>query len=127
MTTITILSESITPNQTAYAEVAGEKESVGRTAGEALDALTKQLSDDESGTLVIVQHLRPDSFFTTEQQQRLAELMSRWRAARDSNGQLPPDEQTELEALIEAETEAARIRAENAGEQGDSERMKAEG
>ena len=112
MTTITILPESIAPDQTAYRAVAGKKESVGRTAGEALDALTKQLGDDESGTLVIVQHLRPDHFFTADRQQRLAELMSRWRTARDSNGHLPPDEQAELEALIEAETEAARMRAE---------------
>jgi hypothetical protein len=42
MTTITIL-----PEDKSFRAVAGERESIGRTAGEALDALTAQLDDDE--------------------------------------------------------------------------------
>ena len=61
---------------------------------------------------MIVQQFRPDQFFTAEQQQRLCELMSCWRAARDTGQTLPPDEQVELEALVEAQLEGSAQRAE---------------
>jgi len=112
MTTIAILPESVEANGTIWRAVAGKKESAGKTAGEALDALTTQLGEGETSTLVIVQRLRPDRFFTAEQQQRLEELMSRWRAARAAHLALPPDEQAELEALVEAELQGATRRAE---------------
>jgi hypothetical protein len=76
-----------------------------------LDALTAQLPADEASTLIIVQHLRPDRFFTAAQQQRLDTLMARWRTARDQGATLPTDEQTELEALIDAELQASADRA----------------
>src|ERR1051325_11543069 len=112
MTTIAILPETVSGNGITYRAVAGKKQSSGKTAGEALDRLTAQLSDEETSTLVIVQNLRPDSFFTAQQQQRLSELMAQWRAARDVNAELPPSEQADLEALIEAELEATMQRAE---------------
>ena len=111
MTAITILPEKIGVEETTYRAVAGDRESVGRSAGEALDALASQLNDDEGGMLVVIQRLRPDHFFTAAQQQRLAELMSRWRIARDAGGSLAVDEQVELQSLVEAELEAARRRA----------------
>jgi hypothetical protein len=111
MTTIAIFPESSGTQPTGYRAVAGSRQSVGRTAGEALDALTAQLDEAERGTLVVVQHRRPDRFFTAEQQQRLQELMTRWRAARDSQTHLPADEQAELQALVEAELRAAMARA----------------
>jgi hypothetical protein len=61
---------------------------------------------------IIMPDLRPDRFFTAEQQQRLSELMQRWREARDKGSALPPCQQAELESLVEAELEAARLRAE---------------
>ena len=66
---------------------------------------------DEAGTLVIVQNHGPDRFFTAGQQQRLGELMARWRAARDAGGALPAAEAAELEALVEAEARASGERA----------------
>ena len=74
MTTIAILPEHA-GTATTWRALAGEKESTARTAGEALDALTTQLSEDEISTLVIVQRLRPDRFFTADQRQRLGTLM----------------------------------------------------
>ena len=62
--------------------------------------------------LVVIQNLRPDSLFTASQQQRLGELMSRWRMARDSGGSLVEEEQAELQSLIDEELNAARRRAE---------------
>jgi hypothetical protein len=112
MTAITILPEKIGAGETTYRAVAGKRESVGRSAGEALDALTSQLSEDEAGMLVVIQNLRPDAFFTAAQQQRLEELMSRWRIARDRGDSLAAEEQVELESLVDAELDAARRRAE---------------
>jgi response regulator of citrate/malate metabolism len=55
--------------------------------------------------------MRPDELFTAEQQQRLAELLARWRAARDTGASLPPQEQAELDALVQAELRAATERS----------------
>lgn len=93
-----------------YHAIAGDKQSQGKTAGEALDALTAQLPEDESGTLVIVQNLRPDQYFNSAQQKRLAELMDRWREARDTGQELSATDQIELSALVEAELKATAAR-----------------
>jgi hypothetical protein len=111
MTTVAILPESGGTGQTTYRAVARNAQSIGRTAGEALDALTAQLGEEEVGTLITVQLQRPDRFFSEQQQQRLEELMAHWRAARDADGTLPPEEQAELEKLVEAELRAAGERA----------------
>jgi hypothetical protein len=111
MTTIAIVPDSPATPPTGFRAVAGQRQSVGRTPGEALDALTAQLDADEAGTLLVIQHLRPDAFFTAEQRQRLGDLMARWRAARDRGAALPPDEQAELDALVAAELDAAARRA----------------
>ncbi|HEX8491657.1 MAG TPA: hypothetical protein VF658_02340 [Pyrinomonadaceae bacterium] len=102
MTTITILPEK----NDSYRAVAGDKESTGRTAGEALDALSSQLAEEESGTLIIVLQSKADQFFNATQQARLAELMQ-----RRSAGILSTEEETELEALIQIELDGARRRA----------------
>ena len=113
---MTMMKVAILPIPTAqgalvYRAIAGEKHAQGKTAGEALDALTAQLPADEASTLIIVQNLHPDRFFTAAQQQRLDALMARWRTARDQGATLPVDEQTELEALIDAELQASAARA----------------
>lgn len=110
MTKIAILPESAESGQVTYRAIAGRQQSVGKTAGEALDALTSTLKGDDSATLVIVQHQRPDRFFTAEQQARLEELMRRWRLSRDAGSGLPPDEAAELENLVNAEFHAATQR-----------------
>lgn len=111
MTNVAIMPIPTEQGDLSYRAIAGEKHAQGKTAGEALDALTSQLSLDEASTLVIVQSLRPDRFFTEAQQQRLAALMASWRAQRDQGGTLPPHEQAELEALIAAELQASATRA----------------
>ena len=111
MTTVAILPERSGSDETTYRAVAGKIQSVGKTAGEALDGLTAQLGEEESGTLIIVQNLRPDRFFSAQQQQRLEELMTRWRAARAAQRSLSSAEQSELESLVDAELKAATERA----------------
>ena len=110
MTKIAILPEP-SVGGTVYRAVAGARQAVGKTVGGALDALTAQLPPEESGTLVVVQNHRTDQFFTAQQQQRLEELMGRWRAARDSGKSLSPSEQAELNALVDAEVQASGERA----------------
>ena len=110
MTKVAILPESAQSGQVTYRAIAGCRQSVGKTAGEALDALTSSLPEKETATLIIVQHQRPDEFFTAEQQAQLNELLARWRAARDGGAVLPPAAQAELDALVEAEVRAASQR-----------------
>jgi hypothetical protein len=111
MTTITILPDNSPGSPASFRAVAGEAQSVGATVGQALDALRAQLGAPDQTTLVLVQPTQPDEFFTAAQQQRLADLLSRWRAARDAGTALPPEEQAELDALVKAELRAATERS----------------
>lgn len=111
MTRVAIFPVPTEKGDVPFRAVAGDKHSRGSTAGEALDALTVQLSEEEAGTLVIVQYLRPDRFFNAAQQRRLADLMARWRTTRDEGGNLPAAERAELEALVAAELRGSAARA----------------
>ncbi|MSP12252.1 MAG: hypothetical protein EXR62_04750 [Chloroflexi bacterium] len=110
MTKVAILPVSTGNGNTTYYAIAGDKQSVGKTPGDALDTLTAQLDEAETSTLVIIRHLRPDQYFDAQQRQRLSELMERWRAARDQGQTLPQEEQAELQALVEAELRASAAR-----------------
>lgn len=110
MTTVAILPISDVNGERAYRAIAGDKHSVGKTAGQALDALTAQLDEIEFSALLVIQSFRPDSFFSAEQQERLSELMGLWRSARDQGQELPPEQQAELNRLVELELQAATAR-----------------
>jgi hypothetical protein len=107
MTTIAILPDNPQESPRRFRAVAGDAQSVGATVGEALDALQAQLGGPDQTTLVVVQPMRSDDLFTAAQQQRMADLLARWRAARDAGTPLPPEDQAELEALVDAERRAA--------------------
>lgn len=111
MTTIAIIPDNPQDSPASFRAVAGEAQSSGATVGQALDALRTQLGEPEQTMLVVVQPMRPDKLFTAAQQQRLVELMDQWRAARDAGASLPPQEQAELNALVEAELRAAAERS----------------
>jgi hypothetical protein len=108
MSTVSILPVPAEGGGTMYRALCGGRRGAGKTPGEALDAI---LDQGESSTLVVVQRNCPDAFFAAEQQRRMEELMARWRAARDAGATLPPQEQQELEGLVEAELRAAGQRA----------------
>ena len=110
MTRVAILPVPTPSGETSYHALSGSKQSYGKTAGAALDALAVQLEDDGSDTLIVVQHQKPDAFFNEAQQRRLAELMSLWRAARDNGSSLSAEEQTQLDQLVETEVEASSRR-----------------
>ncbi|XWK89547.1 MAG: hypothetical protein U7127_05655 [Phormidium sp.] len=111
MTTVSILPISDSNGDKCYRAIAGNKHSVGKTAGQALDALTAQLGEMEFSALLFIQSFHPDPFFSAEQQKRLSELMSLWRLARDRGQELPAEQQTELDKLVEAELKAATARS----------------
>lgn len=110
MTRVMILPVPAETGRTSYLAVAGDKQSVGDTAGAALDALTSQLEAEETSTLIILQNMRPDAFFSAVQQQQLATLMDEWRAERDTGSVLPAEKQRKLEALVDEELLASTAR-----------------
>jgi hypothetical protein len=110
MTGISIVRQEAEPGrEPRYQAITrtGSAQSSGRTAGEALDALIDQLSDEVSGTFaVVVEQMRPDAFFSEAQIMRMRQLMDQSQVT-----QLTSDEQAELEALITAELVASGRRA----------------
>lgn len=110
MTKVAILQMPNKDNEIGYYAVSGNKQSFGKTAGEALDSLAPQLNVEGQSTIVIVQSRKPDRFFNVEQKQRLSELMSSWRTARDKGESLLPEELQELEELISVELNASAER-----------------
>jgi hypothetical protein len=117
MTKITITAQRPGSPDTMYTASTDARVSVGRTAGAALDALSEQIGGTHGGTLVVLQNLRGDEFFTVAEQQRIEELLTKWRLARDSGHTLPTDEQAELEALVNRELEGSAQRVESAASQ----------
>src|SRR5438445_4785605 len=107
MTRVAILTEPSAQGDVKYRAVAGARHAVAKTVGAALDALAAQLPPEQSGTLVVVQNHEADRFFTAQQQQRLEDLMQRWRSARDAGKALLPCQQAELDALVDAEVQAS--------------------
>ncbi|MEH2193569.1 MAG: hypothetical protein V7K98_13165 [Nostoc sp.] len=101
MTTVAILPTKDASGEKSYRAMsddkplcvyAGDKHSVGKTAGQALDALTARLGETE---------------FSAQQQERLSELMRLWRSARDRGQELLPEQQAQVDDLVEAELKAA--------------------
>src|SRR5690242_17212480 len=103
MTSIAVRPESGEGGEPRFRAVAGDRESVGRTMGEALDALVAGWGDEIQEAAVLIQRFRPDPYFTEAQQQRLRELL-------DRRPGLAPTERAELEALIDAELDATVAR-----------------
>ncbi|HET6573727.1 MAG TPA: hypothetical protein VFG68_09015 [Fimbriiglobus sp.] len=110
MTTVTIQPTDPSRPPDGYRAIADGKEASGPTVGQALDALATQLPAEDIA-LVVIRPTKGDVFFPEADRQRLADLMARWRVARDSGGALPAEEQAELGALAAAELSAATARS----------------
>ena len=111
MTKVAVYHESTDSELMPYRAVSGRNQAMGRTAGEALDALASQLPEEDAKTLVIVRNMSPDRFFSAEQRSRLEELMALRRAVIAGNSRLTEHEVSELEQLVDAELLAATKRA----------------
>ncbi|HSU68507.1 MAG TPA: hypothetical protein VLJ39_16625 [Tepidisphaeraceae bacterium] len=112
MTKVTIVAENPASPDAAFRASARDHESVGRTPGAALDELTRQLGDEDSGMLIVVQNFRPDAFFSAAQQARLQDLLALWRAARAGGRPISANERAELESLVGDELDASAGRSE---------------
>lgn len=66
--TVAIVPISTASGEKSYRAIAGDKWSVGKTTGQALDALTDQLGETEFSALLVIQSFRPDPLFNAEQQ-----------------------------------------------------------
>jgi len=111
MTRVAVYHESADPESMPYRAVSGRSQAMGRTPGEALDALAAQLPQEEADTLVIVRNMSPDRFFDAEQRRRLEELMALRREAIAGNSIWTAQQEAELEELVDAEVRAATERA----------------
>jgi hypothetical protein len=111
MPTIAILPEQGEDQPTTFSAVTAGRKATGRTVGEALDALTSQLSPEETRSPVIVQQFRPDQHFSAAQRDRLSTLIARRQAARENGDTLTAAEQSELENLVDEEIQGAGERA----------------
>ena len=106
MTKVAVYREPSDSESLPYRAVAGGSQAKGRTAGEALDALTSQLNVEESDNNRDCPKHSPDRFFNSEQRRRLEELVSLRRDALGRNSALSNEEQVELERLVDAEVQA---------------------
>jgi len=106
MTSVSIRAENGELGEPRFRAVAGDRQSVGRTMGEALDALTADWGEDIYETAVLIQRFKPDPYFTEAQYCRMQELLAR-RAT------LTAEERAELETLIDAELDATVARTDD--------------
>jgi hypothetical protein len=111
MTRVSVYHEEMDPGSMPYRAVSGRSQAMGRTAGEALDALASQLPQEAAETLVIVRNMKPDRYFSAEQCRRLGSLMASRNAAIAGSSRLTMAEEAELEHLVDAEVQAATERA----------------
>jgi hypothetical protein len=109
MDTISVLP-SDPGSPTLFTAVVGDKQAVGATIGQAIDELLALTHGPTETTLVVIQPMKPDRFFTAEQRARLGDLMAKLRASRDRGVALPADERAELEGLVQAELKATAER-----------------
>ncbi len=92
---------SETVAESGFLAVSGSHRALGKTAGAALDALSGQLADDESSSLIMVQSMKPDRFFNAAQKERMQQLMQAWQDSPETTQ--PP---AELLAVLDEELKA---------------------
>lgn len=105
MTAIAIRTDQKETGERQFRAIAGDRQSLGRTMGEALDALTAEWGDSVQETVVLIQRFQPDQYFTQAQYDRMQALLAR-------RSTLTPEEHAELEVLIDAELDATVARTE---------------
>jgi hypothetical protein len=105
MTSIAIRTENSKAGLPRFRAVAGNRQAIGKTMGEALDALTADWRDNIRETVVLIQRFEPDAYFTAAQYHRMQELLARRTT-------LTAEERRELETLIDVELDATIARTE---------------
>ena len=80
MTTISIIPENTSVGEILWRAIAGDKESVGKSAGEALDALISQFSEDEGSAMIVIRRWQPDR----SSQELIDEVNETWEEFKDA-------------------------------------------
>jgi hypothetical protein len=111
MIKVAVYRESPGVEPMPFRAISGKAQAMGRTAGEALDALALQLPSQEAETLVILRNMSPDRFFGAGPRSRLEELVALRREALAGHAVMTEQEEAELEQLVDAELRAATERA----------------
>ncbi len=88
MTKVAVYHEPVDSESLPYRAVSGRNTAMGRTAGEALNALASQLPVEDADTFVIVRNMSPDRLFSAEQRRRLEDLMALKREAVAGNSRM---------------------------------------
>jgi hypothetical protein len=102
---VSVRTEGRDSGELWFRAFSGNRQSVGRTMGEALDALVADWGDDLEEAAVLIHRFRPDRHFTEAQYRRMEDLLARRTA-------LTAGERAELESLIDAELEGTVARTE---------------
>ena len=82
-------------NTAQFRASTGEKQGYGLTPREALEELMEHLPPAPTAPIIILPFNQGDAFFTSVQQDRLQELKARHKT-------LSPEEEAELEGLLDA-------------------------
>ena len=98
-----ILTEEFDSTSARFRAVSGKRQSVGRTPGEALDALLAQEKGIIESSAILIQRFVPDAYFSQAQHDRIQELLGRRYS-------LSEPENSELDSLIDAELDATVLR-----------------
>ena len=96
MSATTVRIERQTSSKPTYRAITGTHQSIGQSAGEALDSLNAQLGPTDSSSLFIIQQIQSDMYFSEAQYLRMQELMGH-------PGIRTLSEQAELEELVRNE------------------------
>ena len=105
MSNVSVFPDASNTTPRLYRAVAGDREAVGLTVGDAVNGVTEPMGDPSETMLILVQPMQPDRFFNAEQIHRLKELMTKWRTALNAGTALPAAEQAELDDLVRVEWE----------------------
>ena len=76
MTPTAILIEEQDTKAARFCAKAGNLQSVGHTAGEALDALIAQEAGVINSSMILIQRFVPDAYFTQSQYDRMQQLLN---------------------------------------------------
>jgi hypothetical protein len=103
MTQLSVLIDTDEVSPARFRAISGPHQSVGRTPGEALDALLAQEGEPIEASAILIQRFAPDAYFTQPDYDRMQELLAR-RAS------LSATENDELDTLIDRELDATVAR-----------------
>lgn len=109
MSTITITPESSASKR--FRAVRGSHVTTGSSIGNAIDEMAKETGFDRELSVVIVNPMQPDQFFSAAQRDRLSDLMAQWRTARDHHQPFAVELKRDLDELIKTELVATMERA----------------